>query len=1396
MKKILGLDLGTNSIGWAVVNEKEDDREKSSITKVGTRKVSLTSEEQNNFNKGKSAGTNVKRTLKHGARINLQRYKLRRDALIRVLKENNFITDDTLLSENGNNTTFETYRFRAQAADSEVTLEQLARVLLMINKKRGYKSNRKAKSKDESGKLIDGMDIARQLYDENLTPGQYTLSLIKQGKKKVPDFYTSDLNNEFERIWSFQKQFYPDLLTDDLKTELNGKDEKGVGTICSDKFGIVGIKRNTKGWEQKKEDYVWRAESLEKKMDLERLTIVFQKICGQIKNAGGYLGSISDRSKELYFSGQTVGQYKMSELINNPNRSIKNQVFYRQDYLDEFERIWETQATFHKELTPELKHEIRDIIIFYQRPLKSQKKLVAYCELESKQVEVEVNGKKKKVTIGQRVCPKSSPLFQEFRIWQQINNIQVSGYIIPESQTDLFGNTTANKKGRRFLLQDEKEILFKELNLKEKMSKTEILKLLFDNYKELDLNYKEVKGNTTLAKLFQAYKTIIEQSGHELNNLSNKSAGDIIDIIHKIFDGLGFNTDILAFDSSIQGKAFEKQPLYRLWHLLYSFEGDKSKTGNEKLIKKISDLYGFDKEYASILAGIVLEPEYGNLSAKAIRKILPFMKDGLEYSDACLYAGYRHSKRSLTKEEINSKQLADHIELLPRNSLRNPVVEKILNQMINVVNAVIVEYGRPDEIRVEMARELKLNNVRREECIRTINKSTSENESYRKKLQTELEGMEYVSRKDIIKYRLYLELESNGFHTLYSNTFIPLEKLFTMEFDVEHILPQAKLFDNSFANKTIEKRSVNQEKGDRTAYDYVYSKYHEKGLEDYKQRVEDLYKKGKISKTKRNRLLTQEQDIPKDFLNRDLSNTQYIARKACEILESVVKTVTTTTGSITSRLREDWQLVDVLKELNWNKYDKLGLTEIIKGRDGQRIRHIKDWTKRNDHRNHAMDALTIAFTKPSFIQYLNNCSARSDKNSIISKIEQKELYRTADGKIKFLPPMPIDEFRAEAKRHLENILVSTKAKNKVVTRNVNVTKTKRTETNKREQVQLTPRGELHNDTIYGRRKFYDTDNEKVNASFDVSKIMTVADKCYREALLKRLEQFDGDAEKAFTGKNSLEQNPLYVDELHTKKVPDMVKTVKFKTIYTQRKGISDKLKIDKVLDKRIRTILEERLAEFNGDAKKAFSNLDENPIWLNKEKGISIKRVTINSGLKDLIALHDKHDNNGRLILDKDGRKQPSDFIYTDGNHHVAIFCDSEGNIQEHLVSFYEAVARAVQHLPVIDKNYNKDKGWQFMFTMKQNEYFVFPNKETGFDPKEIDLFNPDNYEVISRNLYRAQSLSSKDYVFRHHLETTVNYKKELRGITWKRITSLRNIRNIVKVRINHLGQIVDVGEY
>lgn len=205
-----------------MVNEAENTEEISSIIKLGVRVNPLTVDEMQNFEKGKSITTNADRTLKRSMRRNLQRYKLRRDTLIEVLKEHGFITDSTLLSEHGNKTTFETYRLRAKAAVEEISLEKFARVLLMINKKRGYKSSRKAKG-SEDGVLIDGMDVARKLYEEGLTPGELCLQILEAGKKNLPDFYRSDLQNEFDRIWNFQKQFNPELFCDAVKEEVRGK---------------------------------------------------------------------------------------------------------------------------------------------------------------------------------------------------------------------------------------------------------------------------------------------------------------------------------------------------------------------------------------------------------------------------------------------------------------------------------------------------------------------------------------------------------------------------------------------------------------------------------------------------------------------------------------------------------------------------------------------------------------------------------------------------------------------------------------------------------------------------------------------------------------------------------------------------------------------------------------------------------------------------------------------------------------------------------------------------------------------------------------------------------------------------------------------------------------------
>src|SRR5690606_31430767 len=165
MKRILGLDLGTTSIGWALVNEAENNEEQSTIIRLGVRVNPLSVDERSNFEKGKSITTNADRTLKRSMRRNLQRYKLRREQLRSILKEHGFISDETILSESGNYSTFETYRLRAKAVTEEVSLEQLGRVLLMINKKRGYKSSRKVKG-GEDGFLIDGMEVAKRLYED------------------------------------------------------------------------------------------------------------------------------------------------------------------------------------------------------------------------------------------------------------------------------------------------------------------------------------------------------------------------------------------------------------------------------------------------------------------------------------------------------------------------------------------------------------------------------------------------------------------------------------------------------------------------------------------------------------------------------------------------------------------------------------------------------------------------------------------------------------------------------------------------------------------------------------------------------------------------------------------------------------------------------------------------------------------------------------------------------------------------------------------------------------------------------------------------------------------------------------------------------------------------------
>ena len=1148
MKRILGLDLGTNSIGWALVEEAENKKEVSSIIKLGVRVNPLTTDEKTNFEKGRPISTNAYRSLKRGARKNLQRYKQRRENLIKILKEHNIIDDDTPLTEVGKGTTHQTLQIRATAASNRIELKDFAKVLLTINKKRGYKSSRKAVN-EKDGLAIDGMAVAKTLYDHNLTPGQYVLELLNANRTYIPDFYRSDLKEEFKKIWNTQQEYYSEL-TNELFAKVDGKNKSQTYAILQEPLGLEGIKIKGSKAEQRILKYQFRVDGLNEKLAPEHLAIALQEINNEINQSSGYLGAIADRSKILYLKKQTVGQNLYSQLVNDPHTSLKNQVFYRQDYLDEFETIWTTQAKFHKELTYELKEIIRDVVIFYQRKLKSQKSLISLCQFESWEQEyvIRESEKTKTRTVGRRVIPKSSLLFQQFKIWQNLNRL----IYVNKEKEERIELKKADEKVR--------QTVFEELNLRGDLSSNEVLKILKDFYSIRKLsdwkcNFEKVEGNRTNHKLYNVFQEIAEFEGYGMD-WSRKSALQITEELKNIFPEIGIKAAILDFDPLAVN--FSTQKSYELWHLLYSAEDDEKISEEDKLVygnnsvairKKLHQKYGFKPEYAKLLSNIRFKNDYGNLSAKAIRNILPYLQEGNEYSEACRLAGYNHSN-SLDKDELSKRELLPKLELLKKNSLRNPVVEKILNQMVNLVNQVIETYGKPDEIRIELARELKKTASERKDMTQAISDATKRNQDIKKTITKEF-GIPNPTKSDVERYRLWQELESRGHKSLFDDKYIPKQKLFSKEIDIEHIIPKALIFDDSFSNKTLCYREANLKKANRTAFDFIMQDSHSE-VEKYKERVEALYGDGRITRSKRNKLLMPQSEIPNDFIERDLRNSQYITREAKKMLFKVFRTVTVTSGSITDRLRGDWDLINIMKELNLPKYRALGLTEYEERIDigaAKLIKYevIRDWSKRNDQRHHAMDALTVAFTTHNHIQYINNLNARrdtsQDNHSIITNIENLITEINEKGKRVF--KKPVENFRENAKTHIQQILVSYKAKNKVVTRNVNKTK-KKGKDNYNKKVQLTPRGQLHKETVYGKSLRPMDKKTKLNSNFTIEDAKMIVNKKKRHAVLNHLAKYENNCKKAFASK-TLKQSPItYRGEV-------LIEVTLFEKLFTVRK---------------------------------------------------------------------------------------------------------------------------------------------------------------------------------------------------------------------------------------------------
>lgn len=795
------------------------------------------------------------------------------------------------------------------------------------------------------------------------------------------------------------------------------------------------------------------------------------------KKLGDYVKNVVGNHRMLQQRNQTIGQYLYEELSADVAFRCKGIVFPRAAYVEEFDAIMATQRNYYPELlTDGVVAHIRDYIIFHQRPLKSAKHLVARCELERYEQKVGAHIR----NCGPKVAPRTSPLFQVCKIWEAINNLNIKN-----KRNDVL-----------FITQQQKIEIFKYLNVNEKLKAAALKSILRLHTNEWQIGKAigtGLQGNTTYCAIEKA-----------LEGYSKKK--DLLAFDINIIDGNMVNTQTGEL-SKVVDPAVESQPLYQLWHVLYSI------SNIEELSAVLRNKFGIDNE-ATIEALCRLDfvkPGYGNKSTRAIRKILPYLQDGMQYYEAKLAAGYDDT--TLTKAQNEARTLLDKLEPIQKGELRQPVVEKILNQLVNLVNALMEAHGRFDEIRVELARELKQSQDERKAATDALNKNQRANEEIANRIQTEYHLT--PTRTRIQKYKMWEEAEHKCFYcgaTVNVSDFLQGSNV-----EVEHIIPRSVLFDDSFSNKVCSCSACNKEKNNRTAFDFMESR----GEAELNAYIERVNANKNISHSKRNKLLMRSADIPSDFIERQLRESQYIAKKAKEMLQSICHNVYATSGSVTDFIRHIWGWDEVLHTINFERYRDAGLTEFVV-RDGENTNteRIVDWSKRMDHRHHAVDALTIACTKQAYIQRINNLNTLKDVSfrSFADVCQNADTRQRLTALQKYFLMQPHFS-TAQVIDAVMRIAVSFKGGKRAAS----IGKRYIFKGGKRFCVQkgiIIPRGALSEESVYGRILNSVTGKQEYVIKYSINSITqkdldSVVDKAIREILRLRLAQFNGNAKNAF-----------------------------------------------------------------------------------------------------------------------------------------------------------------------------------------------------------------------------------------------------------------------------------------
>lgn len=479
----------------------------------------------------------------------------------------------------------------------------------------------------------------------------------------------------------------------------------------------------------------------------------------------------------------------------------------------------------------------------------------------------------------------------------------------------------------------------------------------------------------------------------------------------------------------------------------------------------------------------------GNLSVKALEKIIPFLEQGQLYNEACLSAGYNFKADEQSKGKYLPANPETAVELC---DLTNPVVRRAVSQTIKVINAIIREFeDSPVFVNIELARELSKNFKDRKKIEKLQKENQAENERIVKRLRNEFNLLKPTGQ-DIIKFKLWEEQDGICPYSLKS---ISIDRLFEIGYtDIDHIVPYSISFDDTYSNKVLVLSSENRQKGSRLPMQYL--------SEDKKDAFYLWVDNSKLRNRKKKNLLreTLTDDDFSGFKKRNLQDTQYISKFLLNYLKKYLQlapnaqgrknTIVAVNGAATAYVRKRWGIYKV---------------------------------RENGDVHHAVDAVVIACITQAMIRHISEYSKYHENEYIDNNGEYFDIdKRTGEVINRF--PMPYSYFRKELEflcsenpaRYLyecplPNYSVGESVKPIFVSR---MPKRKIT-------------GAAHKDTI---RKPY-VINEK---DYVVSKIALTSlklkdgeienyfnpssDILLYDALLERLKQFNGDAKSAFAEK--------------------------------------------------------------------------------------------------------------------------------------------------------------------------------------------------------------------------------------------------------------------------------------